>query len=948
EELSLEVDLTEASTQTIVAGHGAEVEDGVVRLRQSDVRPRADFVLELDDVGARPAQVAWRAPHRAPLRDPNAGAMPDEDEDDYLYVPLRLPDSLFENAGGETGANAGLNLVVVADVSAATEGRELELGRGFVESLAAHLGENDQIAIVASDVGLRGSAELGAASPERVNGLLEALAREPSGGASDLGRTFEQAAALASAGERKGVVIYVGDGAPTVGETASGDLLERIERLPSALRAYAVAVGGESALDLLASVTRGGGMALRVETLSGGAEAALRILGHARRPAAQRVRIELSADQVFPRRPVDVVQGAVLPVVARASEATPTTIRVRGEVGGAAFDEVFDLTEQRIVDEGDLRLRWAGERLRQLLLGGGRREEVADLGVRYGLITPFTSFYVPSAAEMARLGDRAPWSDSIHARNALRTRERPVPAMAAPLLGLLSMTGCTYSAESEAPMGSVDESNYEGGNVRPTSAAAPPEEVAMEESELDYEPEPEPEAVAPAGTPMAPPPPVVQAQGAPTAAANERNEPLGNAVGSEVSADRSLALRGTGRGGGGSGEGTIGLGNLGTIGRGARDDAERAQTANGPGFAGDSFDAPAEPTDDSGQGYGQGYADAAGEARPRPRRSRRRARGGSAMLGGARTSSTETQQPTARAAEQARSGLLPDALLNGATGANRRISASITVNVTPAPRHVRQRCSDASRAFLEERRTLWNERLGAASGPAGYVDLYRRAGSACELRSWRDRRAFLDLMLRRAGNVRTRIQLHRALSRSQDRNHVRRAVLRSVRTPADLRFARNYFGRSYDETLRNQVLERAGSGAGRVRALRQLIAQFEGDITLKLMLLETLEQLERNAQAKRLARALRRDPLTDPGVRTAIGEMYLRFGDEAEARRVFGEIVEFAPDDALARRRLGDLFRAHGWYEDAYRQYQTLATITPDDPSVLLLLAGAAAGAGRV
>ncbi|MEM9861917.1 MAG: VIT domain-containing protein [Myxococcota bacterium] len=330
EELSLEVDLTEASTQTIVAGHGAEVEDGVVRLRQSDVRPRADFVLELDDVGARPAQVAWRAPHRAPLRDPNAGAMPDEDEDDYLYVPLRLPDSLFENAGGETGANAGLNLVVVADVSAATEGRELELGRGFVESLAAHLGENDQIAIVASDVGLRGSAELGAASPERVNGLLEALAREPSGGASDLGRTFEQAAALASAGERKGVVIYVGDGAPTVGETASGDLLERIERLPSALRAYAVAVGGESALDLLASVTRGGGMALRVETLSGGAEAALRILGHARRPAAQRVRIELSADQVFPRRPVDVVQGAVLPVVARASEATPTTIRVRG------------------------------------------------------------------------------------------------------------------------------------------------------------------------------------------------------------------------------------------------------------------------------------------------------------------------------------------------------------------------------------------------------------------------------------------------------------------------------------------------------------------------------------------------------------------------------------------------------------------------------------------
>jgi hypothetical protein len=31
--------------------------------------------------------------------------------------------------------------------------------------------------------------------------------------------------------------------------------------------------------------------------------------------------------------------------------------------------------------------------------------------------------------------------------------------------------------------------------------------------------------------------------------------------------------------------------------------------------------------------------------------------------------------------------------------------------------------------------------------------------------------------------------------------------------------------------------------------------------------------------------------------------------------------VEFAPLDELARRRLGDLYRAHGWFEDAYRQY---------------------------
>jgi Ca-activated chloride channel family protein len=127
-----------------------------------------------------------------------------------------------------------------------------------------------------------------------------------------------------------------------------------------------------------------------------------------------------------------------------------------------------------------------------------------------------------------------------------------------------------------------------------------------------------------------------------------------------------------------------------------------------------------------------------------------------------------------------------------------------------------------------------------------------------------------------------------------------------------------------------------------------LIAQFPFSFELKLRLLEELEAQNRLPEAKRLAHDLRGDPLADPGVRTAIGEMYLRIGDEAEARRVFSEIVEFAPLDELARRRLGDLYRAHGWYEEAYRQYETLAEIRPDDPGVMLFLAQAAAGAGRI
>jgi Ca-activated chloride channel family protein len=90
-----------------------------------------------------------------------------------------------------------------------------------------------------------------------------------------------------------------------------------------------------------------------------------------------------------------------------------------------------------------------------------------------------------------------------------------------------------------------------------------------------------------------------------------------------------------------------------------------------------------------------------------------------------------------------------------------------------------------------------------------------------------------------------------------------------------------------------------------------------------------------------------------------VGELYLRLAsrragegeraDEvAEARRAFGEIVEFAPDDPAARRRLGDLLRAHGWFAEALRQYETLARLTPDDAGVWLLVASAAEGLGKL
>lgn len=937
QEFSFEADLSQGPRGPIRVGGGAEVEGHMVRLRQSDVEPRADLVLEIDDTPT--GLSAWRAAHAPPARDPNAGAMPDEAEDDYVYIPLVLPDSLFEESEG--ALSTAMDVVVVADVSAGTDRAQLELGRSVVESIAAHLDSEDRLAIVASDVGLRtfepGDELLGPASPERVEALLGALARVPSGGATDLGGSLTAAAELLGE-SRHGLVVYVGDGAPTVGELGAEALLRRLGRLPQPLRTYAVAVGEDAQLDLLEAVTHGGGLAMRVETRSAAGEAALRLMAHARRPVAQRVEVTLEgADQLFPREPSDVVRGSVFPVAARAEGAIGAEITVRGMIGGEEFEATLPITETRVADEGDLRLRWAGERLRQLLLGGGRREEIADLGVRYGLITPYTSFYVPSAAELSSLGEGA--RELMREESMFAAQRGPARGMLAlgSLAALMSMTGCSESEDkgSWSPVSAFGpEASGESEEITEgTTAVAPLEDSVAEDPAaaarpapiMPQAPEPEPEVATRAvernqerseprrrnrrarpssmsasgpsdafddmpdesavDAPMNGAPPDGNVFGRESARGNDPMQALGQLMGGQLGEEQGFAglgLRGTGRGGGGTGAGTLGITGADEEGlaRGYVNDGRRA-----------SGDERSELFDDSESDLDN--AQRSGRIHPI-------------------TTSTRT-----------------------------------TVRFVPAS-HQRRRCSDASDLLLDRRRELWNERLSAAGGIAAKVAIYRTAIRGCEAPRWRDRRALLDAILSHTGGIHARIALYRGMSSGSARTYLRRAILRAVRMPADLTEARKVFGTVHDADLVAQILERAGDGAGRIRALRRLCLQFPSDLDLKLMHLEALEAAGRLPEARRLAQELRVDPLTDAGVRTAIGEMFLRLDDEAEARRVFGEIVEFAPADALARRRLGDLFRAHGWFEDAYRQYQTLATITPDDPSVSLLLAQAAAGAGRV
>jgi Ca-activated chloride channel family protein len=161
-----------------------------------------------------------------------------------------------------------------------------------------------------------------------------------------------------------------------------------------------------------------------------------------------------------------------------------------------------------------------------------------------------------------------------------------------------------------------------------------------------------------------------------------------------------------------------------------------------------------------------------------------------------------------------------------------------------------------------------------------------------------------------------------------------------------------------DPDLLAGLVAKAKTPVDRLPILRAAALKWPDDLELALRVLDAYEDAGDDAGGRAWARRIRHRADATAHVYTNVGEYYLRLSqrepapasdrDTEEARRTFGELVEFAPEDPVARRRLGDLLRAHGWYDEAFRQYETLAQLTPDDPAVPLLLAAAAQGMGRI
>ncbi len=396
-EFSFDMDVTGEPLTAVRLPQGARLQNGHVRLQHGDWRPRGTLAVDLIDDAAPAAARAW-IPSYTPRGDRRV-----------MRVEVALPAT----------PSSGTDFAVVLDDSAATGAGSLDIARAAIDALLRQLGAQDRVALLFGDLGARPAegdlGRLGAVTAARRERVLDAVARVRPGGASDLGRMLSDAHAALDP-RRNGVVIYLGDGSPTVGLIDPTRLAESLRRACPDLRLLGLAIGQGAHDDVLRALAGAGGEVQRVEDPPEAVARMSAMAARATRPLLRDVRLNLGtrAQQVVPEVLDALPAGEILQVytLLDEGETPPKRVRVDAREAGAARTWTFPLGVSALRDDGDVMRRMATARISALESAGAARAAVADIGARYGLITPASALLVgvdPISPAVGWTVSASPW-----------------------------------------------------------------------------------------------------------------------------------------------------------------------------------------------------------------------------------------------------------------------------------------------------------------------------------------------------------------------------------------------------------------------------------------------------------------------------------------------------------------------------------------------------------
>ncbi|HEB34290.1 MAG TPA: VWA domain-containing protein [Candidatus Aminicenantes bacterium] len=352
-----------------------------------NIKPEKDFVvyysLSEDDIGL--SFMNWEGP-----------------EDNY-YMLLASPSYV-----GKKEKILSKNLIFVLDSSGSMSGKKIKQAKEAVRFIISHLDKKDGFSLVDFDDGVSlFSSEIIPASRENIERALRFVDEVEDSGGTNINDALLQALEIIEPGEGPNYILFLTDGLPTVGITGTAEILRNINKANELkTRIFVFGVGYDVNTELLDRISSDNrGTSVYVAEDENLEVAVSNYYEKISSPLLSDLKIDFKGIEVrdtYPRVMPDLFKGSQLVLIGKYAGKGKVTVVLSGKVGKKA--KRFVLKDQELIKAESynfLPRLWATRRIGYLIeeirLQGTNKElvdEVKKLGLKYGIVTPYTSFLV--------------------------------------------------------------------------------------------------------------------------------------------------------------------------------------------------------------------------------------------------------------------------------------------------------------------------------------------------------------------------------------------------------------------------------------------------------------------------------------------------------------------------------------------------------------------------
>lgn len=410
-----------------------------------NVRPDRDFVLYYsvtqDEIGL--SLISYKASN-----------------EDGFFVMLVAP-----KVEVDTRQVIAKDVILVLDVSGSMQGAKIDQAKRALGYVLDQLNANDRFNIILFSTSTSAYASSLRPASAREDGR-NFVSRIRAEGSTDINRALLEAMAMADPStslraERPTIVIFLTDGLPTTGETNAQRIIANVTNVaPKNVRLFTFGVGDDVntiLLDSLSEKLRGASDYVRPNEKID--EIVSAFYARVSTPVLSDIAMDwggITVSDVYPYPMPDLFAGTQLVVAGRYRNGGAATITLKGSVNNAPRSFRYsDVTFRTSGGDDSIPRLWAtrkiGYLLNEIRLRGETREivnEIVALAVRYGIVTPYTSFLVDERQDVFTEQGR---------RKAAEPSRAPAP-----------------TSGPAAVQQSLDQSQMRGANVAPAAPTAAP------------------------------------------------------------------------------------------------------------------------------------------------------------------------------------------------------------------------------------------------------------------------------------------------------------------------------------------------------------------------------------------------------------------------------------------------------------------------------------------